>query len=205
MTATSRWAAATTFYESNGLGGEATRIKGDGGSNALLLDLNSHDRVRADLSGSQVTATKAGVEESVRVRGFTSLTVAAKRAVVIGTDRADYITVAACRTTIKGKTGRDALYAEVKYKGTRADPWIRPECSNYEATMDGGSGNDLIEGSPGDDRLVGGPGNDGITGMNGDDRLIGGPGSDNVDGQEGARRLSGRAGAGLREAHLTQR
>jgi Ca2+-binding RTX toxin-like protein len=77
------------------------------------------------------------------------------------------------------------LYAEVKYKGTRADPWIRPECSNYEATMDGGSGNDLIEGSPGDDRLIGGPGNDGITGMNGDDRLIGGPGSDNVDGKKG--------------------
>jgi Ca2+-binding RTX toxin-like protein len=173
------------LYESNGLGGEATRIKGDGGSNALLLDLNSHDRVRADLSGSQVTATKAGVEESVRVRGFNSLTVAAKRAVVIGTDRADYITVAACRTTIKGKKGRDVLYAEVKYKGTRADPWIRPECSNYEATMDGGSGNDLIEGSPGDDRLIGGPGNDGITGMNGDDRLIGGPGSDNVDGKKG--------------------
>ncbi len=70
--------------------------------------------------------------------------------------------------------------------------------------MDGGSGNDLIEGSPGDDRLVGGPGNDGITGMHGDDRLIGGPGSDNV-AVEGARRLSGRAVAGLREAHLTQR
>ena len=173
------------LYESNGLGGKATRIKGDGGSNALLLDLNSHDRVRADLSGHRVTATKAGVEESVSVRGFNGLTVAAKRAVVIGTDRADYITVAACRTTIKGKKGRDVLYAEVKYKGTRADPWIRPECSNYEATIDGGPGNDLIYGSPGDDRLIGGPDNDGITGMNGDDRLIGGPGNDNVDGKKG--------------------
>jgi Ca2+-binding RTX toxin-like protein len=173
------------LYESNSLCGKATRITGDGKHNQLLLDLHSHDRVRVDLSGSQVTATKAGVEESARVRGFNSLTVAAKRAVVIGTDRADYITVAACRTTIKGKKGRDILYAEVKYKGTRADPWIRPECSNYEATIDGGPGSDLIEGSPGDDRLIGGPGNDGITGMNGDDRLIGGPGRDDVNGKKG--------------------
>ena len=78
------------LYESNSLGGKATRIKGDSGRNALLLDLNSHDRVRADLSRSRVTATKAGVEDSVRVSDFNGLTVAAKRAVVIGTDRTDY-------------------------------------------------------------------------------------------------------------------
>jgi Ca2+-binding RTX toxin-like protein len=172
-------------YESNSLGGKATRITGDGEHNQLLLDLNSHDRVRADLSRSRVTATKAGVEESIRVRGFNSLTVAAKRAVVIGTDRADIITVAACRTTIKGKKGRDHLYAEVKYRRSRFDPWTRPECSTYEATIDGGPGSDFIKGSPGDDRLVGGPGNDSITGMNGDDRLIGGPGSDGVHGKKG--------------------
>ena len=173
------------LYESNSLGGKATRIKGDGGYNQLVLDLHSHDRVRADLSRSRVTATKAGVEESVRVRGFDGLTVAAKRADVIGADRADHITVAACRTTIKGMKGRDILYAEVKFRSTRFDPWIRPECSNYEATIDGGPGSDLIGGSPGDDRLIGGPGNDGITGQYGDDRLIGGPGSDGVDGKKG--------------------
>jgi Ca2+-binding RTX toxin-like protein len=172
-------------YESNSLGGKATRITGDGEHNQLLLDLHSHDRVRADLSRYRVTATKAGVEESIRVRGFNNVTVAAKRADVIGTDRADIITVAACRTTIKGMKGRDHLYAEVKYRRSRFDPWIRPECSNYEATIDGGPGSDFIEGSPGDDRLIGGPGNDSITGMNGDDRLIGGPGSDGVHGKKG--------------------
>ncbi|RYC14836.1 hypothetical protein [Nocardioides zhouii] len=174
------------LYESNSLGGKATRIKGgDGGYSQLLLDLNSYDRVRADLSGSRVTATKAGVEESVRFRGFDGLSVAAKRADVIGTDRVDHIIVAACRTTIKGMKGRDVLYAEVKFRSTRFGSWIRPQCSNYGATIDGGPGSDLIEGSPGDDRLIGGPGNDGITGQYGDDRLIGGPGSDGVDGKKG--------------------
>ncbi len=38
-------------YESNSLGGKATRIKGGDGRDQLLLDLHSHDRVRADLSG----------------------------------------------------------------------------------------------------------------------------------------------------------
>ena len=67
-------------YESNSLGGKATRIKGDGGRNQLLLNLGSHGRVRADLSRSRVTATKAGVEDSIRVRGFDDLIVSAKRA-----------------------------------------------------------------------------------------------------------------------------
>ena len=97
-------------YESNSLGGKATRIKGDVGRDQLLLDLKSHDRVRADLSRSRVTATKAGVEDSIRVSGFNGLAVAAKRAVVIGTDRKDIIRVAACRTTIKGMKGRDDTF-----------------------------------------------------------------------------------------------
>ena len=103
-------------YESNSLGGKATRIKGDGGRNQLLLELNSHDRVRADLSRSRVTATKAGVEESIRVRGFDDLTVTAKRADVIGTNRANHIIVIACRTTIKGMKGRDGSSVELQVR-----------------------------------------------------------------------------------------
>lgn len=156
-------------YESNSLGGKATRIKGGDGRNRLLLDLHSHDRVRVDLGGSRVTATKVGVEDSVRVRGFDGLAVTAKRAVVIGTDRADIITVIACRTTIKGMKDRDILYAETRYQGDNADHWIRPRCSNYEATIDGGPGNDFITGMYGDDRLIGGPGNDSVRGEKGRD------------------------------------
>ena len=157
------------FYESNSLGGKATRIKGDIGRNTLLLDLKSHDRVRADLSRSRVTATKAGVTDSIRVSDFNGLAVAAKRAVVIGTDRTDFIRVAACRTTIKGRKGRDELYADYHLHTYGADSWTMPQCSDHEATIDGGPGNDYITGYVGDDRLIGGPGNDTVWGRKGRD------------------------------------
>ncbi|WP_322921742.1 hypothetical protein [Nocardioides renjunii] len=157
------------LYESNSLGGKATRIKGDIGRNTLLLDLKSHDRVRADLSRSRVTATKAGVTDSIRISDFNGLIVAAKRAVVIGTDRTDFIRVAACRTTIKGKKGGDELYVDYKLKSHGAEFLTPPRCSDYEATIDGGSGNDFITGNYGDDRLIGGPGNDSVRGQDGRD------------------------------------
>ena len=154
-------------YESDSLGGKATRIKGDGGRNQLLLDLGSHGRVRADLSRSRVTATKAGVTDSIRVRGFDDLIVSAKRADVIGTNRANQIEAIACRTTIKGKKGRDESVVEVEYYGLGT--WITPRCSKRKATIYGNRGSDTIFGSPGDDRLIGGPGKDKVNGSFGRD------------------------------------
>ena len=152
-------------YESDTLGGKSTRIKGDGGRNQLLLELSSHNRVRADLSGSRVTATKAGVTDGIRVRGFDDLIVSAKRADVIGTNRANRIGVIACRTTIKGKKGRDDLYADSRYRGLGT--WTTPRCGTQKATIYGGPGNDTITGSLGNDRLIGGPGKDTVKGRSG--------------------------------------
>ena len=149
-------------YESDTLGGKATRIKGDGGRNQLLLELTSHGRVRADLSRSRVAATKAGVEDSIRVRGFDDLIVSAKRADVIGTNRANEIEVIACRTTIKGKKGRDQLYVSSNYNGLGT--WVTPRCGKPKATIYGNRGNDTIFGSKGNDRLIGGPGKDIVSG-----------------------------------------
>lgn len=150
-------------YESNSLGGKATRIKGDGGRNQLLLELGSHGRVRADLSRSRVTATKGGVESSIRVRGFDDLIVTAKRADVIGTNRANRIGVIACRTTVKGTKGRDDLYVDSRYRGLGS--WVTPRCATYRSTLFGGPGNDTLAGSyPSNDRLIGGPGKDSVAG-----------------------------------------
>ena len=150
-------------YESNSLGGKATRIKGDGGRNQLLLELGSHGRVRADLSRSRVTATKGGVESSIRVRGFDDLIVTAKRADVIGTNRANRIGVIACRTTVKGTKGRDDLYVDSRYRGVGS--WVTPRCATYRSTLFGGPGNDSLSGSyPSNDRLIGGPGKDSVAG-----------------------------------------
>jgi len=149
-------------YESNTLGGRTTRIKGGSGRNQLLLALGSHDRVHADLSRSRVTATQAGVKDSIRARGFDDLIVTAKRADVIGTNRANRIGVIACRTTIKGTKGRDDLYADSRYRGLGT--WSTPRCPTYKATIYGGPGNDAITGSLGHDRLIGGPGKDIVMG-----------------------------------------
>ncbi|GAB3024348.1 hypothetical protein GCM10011376_09790 [Nocardioides flavus (ex Wang et al. 2016)] len=152
-------------YESNSLGGGATRVKGDGGRNQLLLDLGSNNRVRADLSRSRVTTTDAGVEDSIRVRGFDDLIVTARRVDVVGTNRANEIGVIACRTTINGKKGRDGLEVDSRYRGLGT--WTPLRCGTYRATIHGGRGNDTITGSLGSDRLVGGPGKDIVQGRTG--------------------------------------
>ena len=152
-------------YESNTLGGRSTRIKGDGGRNQLLLELTDRARVRADLSRSRITATRAGVTDSIRVRGFDDLTVAAKRADVVGTNRANRIGVIACRTTITGKKGRDDLLVDARYRGLGT--WTTPRCGSYEATIHGGPGDDTLTGSLGSDRLFGGPGKDLVQGRTG--------------------------------------
>ena len=112
-----------------------------------------------------MTATKAGVKESIRVRGFDDLIVAAKRAEVLGTNRANRIGVIACRTTIKGTKGRDDLYADSRYRGLGT--WNTPRCGTYNATIHAGPGNDTITGSLGSDRLIGGPGKDIVMGRSG--------------------------------------
>ncbi|MGI9623049.1 MAG: calcium-binding protein [Acidimicrobiales bacterium] len=79
--------------------------------------------------------------------------------------------------------------------------------------VDGGGGNDIINGTALADTLAGGGGNDTINGMGGNDRLFGGAnddtirggtgndfikgdgGSDNVQGQDGNDRVLGNAGA----------
>jgi Ca2+-binding RTX toxin-like protein len=54
-----------------------------------------------------------------------------------------------------------------------------------EATLDGGTGNDTIGGSPGADELSGGDGQDALRGRLGDDNLDGGAGADVMNGGDG--------------------
>lgn len=61
-------------------------------------------------------------------------------------------------------------------------------------TIDGGSGNDDIDGSNGDDTLIGGPGNDRIDGDAGDDLMVGGPGDDVITGGAGDDVIKGGSG-----------
>jgi hypothetical protein len=53
------------------------------------------------------------------------------------------------------------------------------------AVLDGGPGDDVLDGTDGDDSLAGGPGNDKLDGDDGSDVIDGGPGQDDLKGDGG--------------------
>jgi Ca2+-binding RTX toxin-like protein len=62
-------------------------------------------------------------------------------------------------------------------------------------TMDGGPGNDFMSGGSGDDTMDGGPGNDFMNGNSGDDTLLGHDGRDVLRGGSGNDTLDGGNGS----------
>jgi Ca2+-binding RTX toxin-like protein len=63
-----------------------------------------------------------------------------------------------------------------------------------QAPAAGGSGSDVVVGTPGNDHLSGGSGNDVLCGLGGHDVLDGGSGGDYLDGGPGVDQLFGRTG-----------
>jgi Ca2+-binding RTX toxin-like protein len=61
-------------------------------------------------------------------------------------------------------------------------------------TVDGGDGDDHLQGGGGGDTLIGGPGDDALDGLLGDDLLDGGQGDDEIAGGAGGDRLLGGDG-----------
>jgi VCBS repeat-containing protein len=68
------------------------------------------------------------------------------------------------------------------------------EDENQNVVLNGGSGNDALEGGKGNDILNGGSGNDELDGGKGNDILNGGAGNDELDGGKGDDTLNGGAG-----------
>jgi len=62
------------------------------------------------------------------------------------------------------------------------------------ATVLGGAGNDVIQGTQNADLLAGGRGNDNLAGNDGADTLIGGAGNDTLQGDDGADHFFGGRG-----------
>ena len=76
---------------------------------------------------------------------------------------------------------------------------------NYKvvrAPANGGSGSQLVLGTPGPDRLSGGSGDDVLCGFGGDDLLDAGSGNDQVDGGDGADTLQGGSGIDVLDGGL---
>ena len=84
---------------------------------------------------------------------------------------------------IQGSNSTDPDYEETLYGNLGAD------------LINGNDGDDRLEGGNGDDTLNGGRGQDILLGQNGDDTLEGGPQSDQLHGGDGDDFIEGQAGA----------
>jgi Ca2+-binding RTX toxin-like protein len=100
----------------------------------------------------------------------------------------------------EGTTGSDGRIG-VTIAGTDGDDVIHG--TPYDDRLFGGGGNDtifgyegddLLDGGSGNDRLFGGPGNDRLLGASGNDQLFGGTGDDSLSGGLGNDRLFGEEG-----------
>jgi hypothetical protein len=79
--------------------------------------------------------------------------------------------------------------------GSREDVVVVSRAVSAPVTMHGASGNDILVGGGGPDKLIGGDGNDQLLGRGGDDVLIGGPGNDSLSGGSGEDVLRGGPGS----------
>ncbi|HEX2029883.1 MAG TPA: peptidoglycan DD-metalloendopeptidase family protein [Actinomycetota bacterium] len=70
---------------------------------------------------------------------------------------------------------------------------IPPTCRGQQATLLGGAGKDVLEGTAGDDVILGRRGKDTIEGGDGDDVICGGKGADVLVGKGGGDELAGSA------------
>lgn len=140
--------------------------------------------VADDFFGGSVSAVKTVGCYQVNLDGADLLS-------VVGSDRADSISVAAARGRVSVHiAGRSYTFDSTAVNGLLiqggdGNDKIRIGSGLAAATVDGGAGNDT---------LYGGTGNDQLYGDEGDDRLYGGGGNDTLDGGSGLNRLSGDDG-----------
>jgi uncharacterized protein (TIGR03118 family) len=83
----------------------------------------------------------------------------------------------------------------IQFNGLAGDDRFTIKDYDGPAILDGGAGNDTLEGGGGDDILLGGPGEDRLVGGGGRDILIGGEGGDQLQGGTGDDLLIGGATA----------
>jgi Ca2+-binding RTX toxin-like protein len=119
--------------------------------------------------------------------------------VITGGSASDHLGGGAGRDELRGGGARDTLaidFARMLTFDPDESPLAAclpgPDEESLEL-LDGGSGNDHIEGGPGDDRIVGGEGHDDIFAYGGDDLVDGGPGREFLAGFEGDDVLTGGA------------
>ena len=169
-----------------------------GADNFVVNDLSatSVQQVAIDLSSPAGSGVGDGAADSVTVNG----TSASNQIQVAGSSGSVSVTGLSAQVTLTGTEGANDSLVVNALGGNDTINAAGLAAGQIKLTIDGGSGNDTILGSAGDDTLIGGDGNDFVDGNQGSDTaFLGagndtfewdpGDGSDIVEGQDGTDTL----------------
>lgn len=158
----------------------------NGGAGTDLLDgTTGNDLIRGQGGGGDVLRVSPGNDTLDGGAGIDRLIYNSEglRFVTLENSRlslAQPVQLASIETAVLNGNGSDESLSTRQFSGL--------------VTINGGGGNDTIDGTNGNDVLNGGDGNDFIVGYGGSDRIDGGSGNDNLVGGAGADTLSGGDG-----------
>jgi Ca2+-binding RTX toxin-like protein len=175
----------------------------DGTEQVNFTALGGADSITVgDLSGTAVTAVNLDLASPA---GSGAGDGAADAVIVTGSDHADNINIAGAGVSVQGLaaqvnvTGAEGANDSLTVNALGGDDGVTASglpAGVIKLTINGGAGNDTIQGSQGADTIYGGDGNDSVTGNQGNDTVFlgagddvftwnPGDGSDTVEGQAG--------------------
>ena len=180
-------------------GVENVNVAAAGGADTITVgDLSGTGvtDVNLDLAGTPGSGTGDGAADSVIVNGTNH----ADTVQISGSGTSYTVAGLPATVTVQGSEGANDSLAVSTFGGNDSVNAANLLAGVVKLTVDGGTGNDTITGSAGDDVLIGGDGNDTVTGGRGNDvALLGagndtfvwnpGDGSDTVEGQTGVDTL----------------
>ena len=174
----------------DGLAGDDRIISGGGDDdltggvgNDLLMGGTGNDVYRFERGAGQDTIVESGgTADSIWLApGIATADVVVSRS---GADLVIQVDGPSDQVTVSGFFGASASEIESLHfaDGTA---WDSTMLKSLAVEIHGTAGNDVLQGSNGDDRIYGFEGNDTLTGLNGNDLLDGGPGADSMAGGAG--------------------
>lgn len=139
--------------------------------------------------------------ECLEDRSLPSVTLTGGVLDVVGTDKADHISMKVVGTNLEVKLdGQKSVFQATDVNQIHVDAGAGSDkvavAANVKIAADiqGGAGNDSLTGGSGDDTIDGGAGNDHINGGAGNDQELGADGNDDLQGNDGNDDLQGGTG-----------
>jgi Ca2+-binding RTX toxin-like protein len=137
----------------------------------MIEGLESRQLLSATLVNGVLTVTGTGGADRIKIERSSSSSLRVEE----NGRRRNFSYAAVQSVVVNSLAGGDRI--ELEHDGS--------EAVNKPSTLNGGDGNDRIEGGPNADTVSGGAGNDEIRGRAGNDVLSGDAGNDRIDGDSG--------------------